>query len=231
MKTPPILLTCIALAASALSSATAKQEVKIRAMCFKEGFPKTLYAHVPSGSLTVGEVSVKSFLNHETNTLKLDGPELVFTDKSDPVSATDVNEHLGKLDVPAELKSAILLLIPNSTERNDFHCKVIAVDDSSKAFPPGSFKVVNLGKTTVKVVLEKKDYQFEPGEIKLIENPPFGDNQSVSMQAYWKMDGVWQLISSGVWTDPGTRRVLQVFTENPATHTIELKGIRDVVIP
>ena len=38
-------------------------------------------------------------------------------------------------------------------------------------------------------------------------------------------------MSSGSWPNPGTRRVLEIVTENLVTKQAELKGIRDVVVP
>lgn len=231
MKSPTLLLASVTLFPVLCMSAVAQQEIRIRALSFQPGFPADVHAHLPSGAMTVGEVQVKSFLNHEANLLKFNGGTLVFTIKSDPVSATDVNEHLGKVEVPANLKSAILLFLPESREPGSFRSRVIAIGDSAADFPPGSFKVANVSSLPIKIELEKVVYQFAPGEIKVIATPHFGDNQAAAMRAFFKQGEQWQLITSGSWPNPGTKRVLQVFSEDFASKRIELKGIRDVAVP
>ncbi len=233
MKTPPLpvlaaaLLTCLTTAA-----ALAQQEVKVRAIAFQPGFPVELRAHEADGSANAGMVEIKSFLNNETNVLKFKGSgPLVFTVRSNPVSATDSNQVLGQVEIPAGAKSLILLFLPATAESGNFHSRVMAIDDSAAAFPPGSFKVANFATLPVKIDLETESFEFAAGEVRIIAKPPFGDNQAASMEASIKRDDKWHMISSGSWPNPGTRRVLQVVSENPATRQPELKGIRDVVVP
>ncbi len=57
----------------------------------------------------------------------------------------------------------------------------------------------------------------------------FGEEQTVSMHTVCKRGDDWQLISTGVWTSLGTRKVLQFVTQDLAKQ-VELKGIRDVVV-
>jgi hypothetical protein len=79
--------------------------------------------------------------------------------------------------------------------------------------------------------LAKETYEVPAGESKVIANAPFNENQTVSMHAFCKRGEQWELISTGVWTNPGTRRVLQIITEDPISKQIDLKGIRDVALP
>lgn len=228
-------LTLLAIVAVVLpwlvSPVSAQQELKVRAISFQPGFPVEIHAHLPDGSATAGMVEVKSFLNHESNILKFKGSRLVFTARSRPVSATDVTQVLGQVEIPSDSKSCILLFLPESVEPGDFHSRILVIDDSAKAFPPGSFKIANFGVLPLKIDLEKESFEFSPGEVRIIAKPIFGDNQSASMKAYLKRNDQWSLISSGSWPDPGTRRVLEIATENPVTKQMELRGIRDVVVP
>lgn len=229
------LLSLSAVFAAALTAIctplSAQQEIKVRALAFQQDFPAEIHAHDPSGSVTAGLIEVKSFLNHEANTLKIKGNRVVFTRKSNPVSATDVHELLGDVELPAGSKSFILLFLPDSVEPGNQHCRVIAIDDSAKGFPPGSFKVGNFTTSPVKITLEKETFEYAPGEMKVIAKPPFGEDQAAGMEAHFKKDDQWKVISTGSWSNPGTRRVLEIITENLATKQIELKGIRDVVVP
>lgn len=228
-------LTLLAIVAAALpclvSPLSAQQEIKVRAISFQPGFPVELHAHETDGSATAGVIEIKSFLNHESNLLKVKGKKLVFTVRSNPVSATDVHQLLGTVEIPANAKSLIFLFLPETLEQGDFHSRVLAIDDSAAAFPGGSFKVVNLASSPLKIELEKQAFEFAPGEVKVIDKPPFGDNQAAGMEAYIKRNDQWTLISSGSWPNPGTRRVLEIVTENLVTKQTELKGVRDVVVP
>jgi len=203
----------------------------VRALSFQPEFPVELHAHDPAGTSSAGPLEVKSFLNHEANVLKFKGTQLVFTRKSKPSSATDINEHVGKVEFPANTKSVILLFLPESLEHGNFHSRVIAIDDTAKAFPAGSFKLANFAKCPVKIELDKETYEVAPGETKLIAKTDFGVTQAASMRAYCKSEDQWQMISTGSWPNPGSKRVLQIFTEDLASKQIELKGIRDVAVP
>jgi hypothetical protein len=228
-------LSLLALAAALLPSLPApaaaqqQQEVQVRSLAFQPDFPVELHAHEPGGSQTAGIVEIKSFLNHEINVLKPKGPGVVFTRKSNPASATNLEEVIGKVDFPAGTKSCILLFLPQTGETTNFRSRILAIDDSAKAFPAGSFKIANFTTVPVKIELDKLTYEIPAGETKLLSNIPFGESQTISMHAYTKQGEEWDLISTGIWTNPGTRRVLEVLTEDPANKQIELKGIRDVV--
>lgn len=228
-----LLLLAIAFASLpfGLFSVSAQEEVRVRAITFQPDFPEEIHAHDPSGSVTAGLIEVKSFLNHEGNTLKLKSRSLVFTRKSNPISATDIHALVGKVELPAGSESFVLLFLPESAEAGNQQSRVMVIDDSAAAFPAGSFKIANFTASRVKFVLETDTFEYAAGETKSIAKPPFGENTAVSMEAYFKKDDQWKLISTGSWPNPGTRRVLQIVTENLTTKQVELKGIRDVVVP
>jgi hypothetical protein len=216
---------------AALVLPVSARDLRVRALSFQPGFPAEIHAHLPSGSARVGLLQVKSFLNHEANTLKFDGDALVFTRQSSPVSATDVHEHLATVRVPAAVTSAIFLFLPDPSGKpgdQPGRSRVVVVDDSLRAFPLGSFKVVNDTKLPVRLELEKEVHSFKAGETRLVAKPRFGENQAAAMRASCEKDGAWQMITSGTWTNPGTKRVLQLFTQDQATGRIEFKGIRDI---
>lgn len=231
MKTLSLLVSAACLSWTIAAAVAAPREISIRSLSFQPGFPDDVHAHLPSGRATVGEIQVKSFLNHEANRLTFEGEELVFTLKSSPISATDVNQHIGTVDLPENLKSSVLLFIPISQKPGDYQSRVVPIDDSAAAFPSGSFKVANVGNLPIKIELGKDTHQCAPGETLVISKVPFGANQSVGMRAYCKRGDNWKLITSGVWSNPGTKRVLQVFVEDLLTKEVTLKGIRDITKP
>ena len=83
----------------------------------------------------------------------------------------------------------------------------------------------------MKIELEKKEFEFKPGEIRAIEDPPVGANQASGMKGYSQQDGEWQAFVSAIWPHPGGKRVLQLVTANPATGQLEMRGVRDIAKP
>lgn len=231
MKITYFVGSCLAIFNIMLASFAEAREVQVRALCFKSGFPLELHAHEPSGSSTAGLLPLKSFLNHEKNTLKFEGTRLVFTRRSAPASATSVDETIGAVEIPPEMDSTILLFIPEPANGNKDRYEVIPVGDSGKSFPAGTYKVANLAKLPVKVEVGGDSHEFEPGEMKVIAKINYGENQAADMRAFAKKEDRWQMVSSGVWSDPGSRRVLQIFTSDPVSGRVTLKGIRDNMVP
>lgn len=206
------------------------QEYKIRGISLQPDFPVTeVHVHQDGGRADAGVVQVKSFLNHEADVLKLKGPKIVLTTQAGAASAKDPALTVGSCTLPAKGGSVILLLLPDSPGKPA--SKVIVLDDSKKGFPPGSVKVLNLSSLPVKIELEKKPFDFAAGEIRDIPDMPVNDASSAGMKATCERDGKWEVFSSGLWPHPGTKRVLQVITDNPATKLVDIRGFRDVAEP
>jgi hypothetical protein len=220
----------LALPAFAPLASAAPPECRVRALVLQAGATsEQLHAHAEAGTATAGVVTVKTFLNHEYDTLKLKSPKLVFTAKPDPASAKDVAARIGTCEIPAAAKSVILLFITETPGQPA--CKIVVVDDSAKAFPAGSFAIVNRSALPVKIQLEDQSFEFKPGEIRAIPNPPVGPSQASAMKGFCKRAGEWENFASGVWPHPGDKRVLQILTDNPTTNQVEIRGVRDVAKP
>lgn len=207
-----------------------QQACRVRALSLQAGsVAPELHANSEAVTATAGKVRVKTFLNHEYDTLKLKNRKLVFTAKETPTSGPDEEERVGSCEIPAATKSVILLFIAETPGKPG--CRIVVVDDSVKAFSKGSIAIINLASQPVKIQLEDKSFEFKPGEVRAIPNPPAGKNQSSAMTGMVKRDGKWVEFSSGAWPHPGDKRVLQILTENPTTQQIEIRGVRDVVTP
>lgn len=227
MKAP--IFTAAAAFLTLLAPATAAPEYQIRGLSMNPGLPLTeLHVHDAAGKAKVGVIQLKTFLNHEADTLEVKSPKLVFTAKADPASALNPAEVIGRCELPAKPGSVILLFLPEVADKPA--CKVLVVDDSMKAFPPGSILMVNSSSLPVKIELEKKPYEFKAGTMKLITGMPVGESNTAGMKGYCERDGKWQMFSSGIWPHPGEKRVLQVLTDN-ASGLVDIRGVRDVATP
>jgi len=173
------------------------------------------------------KMPVKSYLNHEFSTLNLTGRRIIFTTHPDRASLTRPADLLGEVTLPEGVQSAILLCLPTPAG-DKARFRLLAIDDSKRAFPSGTFRVSNLSPQPVRIVLEDKTYNFKPGEIQLISDPPVRDGNQSGMKAFAYQDNVWQRIGSGIWPHPGNNRVVQVLFTNPATGQVQLRAYDDV---
>jgi hypothetical protein len=170
---------------------------------------------------------VKSYLNHEFSTVVLTSRRVVFTTHADRASLSRAADLLGEATLPEGVHSAILLCLPTAPgDKPRF--RILAMDDSKRAFPASSFRVANLSPQPVRIVLEGKVYQFKPGETQLIINPPVRAGNQSGMIAFAFHDDLWQRIGSGIWPHPGNNRVVQVLFANPATGLVQLHAYDDV---
>jgi hypothetical protein len=209
------------------------QGIRVRGLAFQLAAPPTdIYVHdaaAPPG-IVGAKLDVKGYLNHEFSLLPIRGKNVVCTKSSDPASIKDPANILAKATLPDKFKNGIFMFLPGTGAPGAPMFRILVVDDSTSAFPRGSFKVMNLSPVTVRIQLEKETFEFKSGEMKLIEDPPVGENQSSGMRAFSQAGSQWQKIGSGIWPHPGDKRVLQVLFENPGTKQVELRGIRDVAV-
>lgn len=230
------LAALLFLAAPALRAQETEEPpgLKIRAVAFQTDRPLgEIYAHDPvavAEGVAGVKVAVKKYLNHEVDIVPVKGSELVFTTRPDPASVRTSADVVAKVQLPANLKSSILIFLPGSGKAGEPMCRVLVIDDQVRAFPRGSLKVLNLSPLPVRIQLEKKNFDFKSGETRLIEDPPVGANQTSGMVAFTHKGGEWQRIGAGVWPHPGDKRVLQILFENPRSKQIEMTGIRDVAV-
>ncbi|MEK7951334.1 hypothetical protein [Luteolibacter soli] len=218
--------------AAALFSATVAygQEYQVRGITLGQDNPgPEVHIHQDGGAPDAGVLEVKSFLNEDGVALKLKGPKLVITTQAGAASVKDPAQLIGSCTLPAKGGTVILLFVPEKAGSPT--SKILVIDDSKKAFPPGSFKIANLSSLPVKLELEKKEFAFKPGEIRNIENPPVNEAQSSALKGTCEVAGQWELFSSGAWPNPGGKRVLQVITDNPETKLVDIRGFRDVATP
>lgn len=220
-----------AMAAAFLSAITAYgQEYQLRGISVKADVPgPELHVHHDGGTPDAGVIQVKSFLNHEADAVKLKGSKIVLTTQAGAASVKDPALVVGSCQLPAKGGSVILLFVPE--KEGSPACKIVVLDDSKKAFPPGSIKIANLGSLPVKLELEKKAFDFKPGEIRNIEDPPVNESNNIGIKGTCEAGGQWQLFTSGVWAHPGPKRVLQVITDNASTKLVDIRGYRDVATP
>ena len=238
MKLPHLLAIALICSFPALaqespppSAANEAPGLQVRGLSFQlDSPPPEVFAHGVSGDggQPGVKLEVKAYLNHEFSGLPIKGNSIIFTTSSDPAGVKDAAKIVAKVKVPNGFRTGIFMFLPGTGRAGDPPFQVLVIGDAKRDFPPGSVKVINLSPASVKLQLEKENFEFKPGETKLIKELPVSENHTAGMVAYANSDGQWQRIASGVWPEPGDKRVLQVMFRNPASDQIEIRGIRDV---
>jgi hypothetical protein len=228
-----ILLTSLPVTALA-QDAPSTRTLRARSISFQvDGTIPDLYAHSPTAGDEAAEgvpVEVKSYLNHEAADLILKNDRVIFTTSSDRSSLTDSEKVMAKVQVPESFRSAVLMFLPGDGKKDSPKYQVLPIDDDTRSFPRGSFKVINLGPIPLRITLEKKIWDFRPGQTRVIEEPPVNNRNASAMRAYKFADEQWQGIGATSWPHPGRKRVIHVAFYNPSSKKIELRGIRDIAV-
>lgn len=220
-------LLCLAAAVFAsVATAAPARTLNVRAVTMADTYPGTeLYAHTDAKE-PGAKVTVKSFLNHEFDAVKLASGTLILTTKPEPASVSDKASVVANLKIPANMSSCIVLFLPGATDDTG---SSELIDDSKAAFPPGSTLMINVTKSDVKLTLETKDFSVKAGTRLLIQNPPVGESNASAVKAFYQEGGAMTQFSSTSWPHPGTKRVIQIATEGRTSGKPELRGLKDIV--
>lgn len=231
MNKSTFLAALVAIVASGSSVAqNAPATVELRALAFSPDLKvKDAYLHDPAAPAEAAAVKteIKSYLNHQFSPMVLRSRKVVITTSSDRASMTKPGELIGEATLPADGDSSILLFLPGKPGANA-KCQVMAVPDSKKAFPAGSFRVTNLSPLHVRLVMEKKVYDFLPGKTGLVENPPVRPNGQIGMRAVAQKEGKWVELSSSLWAHPGEARCFMIIFPDEAAGGIRLQAFDDI---
>jgi len=205
-------------------------QAKVRLLAFTEELCKPeIYAHDPTAAADIPGIKaeIKSYLNHQGYTVATRSKKVVFTTKPDHASISRQGELIGEASLPTTSNSAIMIFLPGKPGDKAANL-MMAVDDSKRAFPPGSFHITNISPKNVRLKLEKTQYDFTPGKTLLITDPPIGENHQAGMETFVQNGNAWSRVSAGYWPIPKSTRNLAIIYQHPATGRITLNGFDDV---
>ena len=228
----PVVLAslCLPLAAFGQAAKAKTSPVELRLLSFNPGGgQQEVFVHDPAAQDAAEgkQCMVKSYLNHEFVSIGLTGRTLVLTTKAARTSLNETGAKVAKVAMPEGVDRGILVLFP-APKNEEYLCRALLIDDSAKAFPPGSLNIINMSPLPVRLTLEKDVVDFKPGDRKVIKDPPVRENNHTSVKAFCYKDNEWKRVASGLWPHPGTKRRFQILFENPQTHEIELRGYLDI---
>jgi hypothetical protein len=226
------ILTAAAVLASSIIALTAQEaapaRIELRMLAFSPDLQKKeAYAHDPLADAAASAVPapIKTYLNHEFSTVILKSRKVVFTTNKERESLKNDAEIIGEVTLPEGAKSAILLFLPG---KDKTHSRIMAIDDSKRAFPAGSLHITNLSPLPVKLMLESKQFDFKPGQMNLIEDPPLGESGQSAMRTFVFKNNAWSPVATGLWHHPGDARSVRVLFQNPNAGEVQLRAFDDI---
>lgn len=188
---------------------------------------KEAFAHDPLADASAVPVPapIKTYLNHQFSTVVLKSRKIVFTTKIGRDSIKIPEDVIGEVTLPTSMDSAILLFLPGKDKNS---AQIMAIDDSKRVFPAGSFHATNLSPLPIRLMLEEKQFDFKSGQAQLIEDPPTGESGQTAMRTFSFRNGVWGPVATSLWPHPGDARCVLIFYQNPNAGEVQLRSFADV---
>lgn len=223
-----ILLLAVITQATAILAQAQGPGVELRLLAFDPSLRQKVYAHDPLAPDAAASVpgDVKSYLNHQFMTVPLKSRKVVFTTKPDRGSLTRTEDLVAETALPDGVNSAILVFLP-APPNGKGTSQIMAINDAKRAFPAGSFHVSNLSPYPVRVMLETKGFNFNPGQAILIQDPPVREGMQSGMRTFAFKNEKWEPIATGLWPHPGETRSVMVLFKNP-TGEVQLRAFDDI---
>lgn len=219
---PMIRIGCILLLA--LTSVSAREiQLRVLNLAGRELGP-LVYAH--GGTTEDGaKLNPKTFLNHEFDRVEVTKDEITLTASASASSVGNPVAVLATVTVPEGLNSAILICTP-ANKGNPLGLRLL--DDSERAFPAGSYLLVNLSTQPLRVEMAAGQTDL-PAE----GQHSFPDFAAVDRDAALVVVSAqnpqgWKRLWSGEWHSLGDKRALQIALSGARGGRIELRGIKDV---
>jgi hypothetical protein len=226
-----ILMYCATMLGVVAQSATAKPgtvQIRLRLLAFQPSMAsEEMYVHdaqAPSGA-TGTRLPMRTYLNHESATVTLSSRKLILTRSADGGSVKEGT--LAETTLPVGCTSAVMVALPAAAGAKH-SCLLLTVDDSVKAFPPGTFHVINLSRSAVRIELEKKPWLIPAAKTVQIIDPPVRHGMQCGMKAYVNEGGQWRRFATGLWPHPGKERVIQLLYENPQSKHVQIIAFDDI---
>ena len=216
--------------ARAQSSGSGEPGLSLRLLAFSPDLQqREAYAHdaAADDAAVAVPAPIKTYLNHEFVKVPSTARKLIFTTRPERESMKRDGELIGEVTLPQGTRSAILLFLP-AAAGDKAKCRVSVVKDSGREFPAGSFHVTNMSPMQVRLMLERKNFDFKPGQVIVIEDPPARETRQIGMRTFVVRDKRLDPVSTGLWSHPGSSRRLMLFFLDPRTGKVQLRAFDDV---
>ena len=168
------------------------REIEVRTLAFNYSakMKNLSLAGDPRGDSQI-EVELLKYTNSTQQPLTLVGDELLVGEPSAEGFASWESVSIDKA-----LQEVLLVFFPVEDPKKPYH--IVAVDDSEKSFPLGSFLLANMSPHALRFVIGDSRYEVKKGEFQLIsELKNVKSNEQVPYYAYVQKDNDWKRLSTG----------------------------------
>lgn len=206
---------------SSLHAQTARQ-LEVRTLCFgySNRVKEVTLAGDPEGQSLV-ESKLLKYLEPRQEKLTVLGDQILIGEPGE-----DGFDDWSKVRVEKGVAEVLLVFFPLADEDKPY--KVVALDDSSKAFPLASFQIANMSPKTLRLIVGENPVQIKPGETKVMsEFKNKKANGQVAYYAYYQEGEDWKRLSTGFWDVLPRKRNFQIAFGNPKSKTVEMRGYED----
>lgn len=150
------------------------------------------------------------FLSERTYKYKGLNP-IIFYDDSGPIASFEVPKVPEGVE---RLSDAILFFIPNPVQEPGKPAYIVyAMDNSHKAYPPGSYLLMNFTKRRVAARIGDRNVELRPGQQQLV-TLTFGENRNIAARFWEEIDGEWVRSYQVAWYYRHTARQMVFLTQN-----------------
>lgn len=198
------------------------RDLEIRTLCFdySSGLKELSIAGDVEGK-SQSEVQLKKYLTNDFAELTLSGDRLLVGEPGE-----EGFETWETVIIPKSLLEVLLVFFPSNDPQKPY--RVMAIDDSAKAFPLGSFLLANMSNSSLRLIVGETPYELKSGKTKLLsEFKNKKANGQVAYYAYFQKGNDWKRLSTGFWTVVERKRTFQIAYKNGKSGRVELRGYAD----
>ena len=134
-------------------------------------------------------------------------PRLTFFREKTGPEGKRLRVPVASTEIDPDLRRALFLFFPLTTEDGSERYRILTIDDSRAAFPPGSYRVFNLTDHPIAGMFGEARLRLEPRDNQLVR-PDHESDTNLNIQLAVQNGGEWQRKVSTRWYYRDTARHL-----------------------
>jgi len=161
--------------------------------------------------------------NRRSEPLSVDSNRLfrVYTDGENS-EGLPIKVQVSETQIPPEMKEPLLILFDSGVDgANRF--RTLVIEDDVTAFPFGTYKIFNLSKASMVIVIDEDTVTLAPGNSGLAETST-NDRVNIPVKIAARVDGSPKMLKTSIWRHKPSQRVMIFIFESQES------GSRDFII-
>ena len=137
---------------------------------------------------------------------------------------------IAHMEIPANVKDPLLILLPALTETGDATYKILVIDRSLGNFPEGSYRLINFSPRDVRGLIGKAKVYAAARKMSSF-NPSDTDAHQLDVYFQYKEKESWETFGRTRWVTDKKKRGLLCAYLDPRTRRMNIRGIPMSLIP